>query len=659
MKPIKPSNATLQPSPANSEGGKPLSVSGVKSIGAVLIAVWVIAGTFRLSAAMIYVPGDQPTITAALAAAASSDQILIASGTYAEAAMLNVNKSVTLTASGGPVTINVPTSANSVASVSAAGVVFSGIKFERLTANNEWMRSVEMGSGSATFTNCTFTGPGNGVGVVLFSGADATFDNCAFSNFNATASWAAAILMQNQGAGYSDVIVRNSTFDTGCNGWIKAFDNNTSWPKVGELTVSNCTFRAARHLQALKFRDGGASAMQYDSTKALLFQDCTFEGTTLEMVEFHYTNGSRPTSLKFSRCQFKAYNSTRKIFWLDLPTPIVFEDCLFAGGQHETIMTVWGGPPSVNFYHCTMINDGTASQSTFINGWDGGRTFNIVNCLFRSPANYTAGFVGDAGSSANRNYAVSYSVIDHATPVGAKAQITPGVGYSNTSLASAFANAAARNFHLVNGTPWVDGGTNLGYLFDLDHNARNHGSAPDMGAYEFNRPPEAVAISMGAQSGVPAMLKIIGGKFPPTDADNDTMSVSAVSSPTSNGGQVTTDGVNVIYTAASSYVGSDSFTYTVNDGHGGTVTATITVTVSANGEGFNRLSPPSPIANGTVVLSYLGIPGTNYALDWATNLTAPVNWMPVATNSAGANGILNFTNTSSEPVNFFRTRYVP
>ena len=155
------------------------------------------------------------------------------------------------------------------------------------------------------------------------------------------------------------------------------------------------------------------------------------------------------------------------------------------------------------------------------------------------------------------------------------------------------------------------------------------------------------------------MLKIIGGKFPPTDADNDTMSVSAVSSPTSNGGQVTTDGVNVIYTASSSYVGSDSFTYTVNDGHGGTVTATITVTVSANGEGFNRLSPPSPIANGTVVLSYLGIPGTNYALDWATNLTAPVNWMPVATNSAGANGILNFTNTSSEPVNFFRTRYVP
>jgi len=659
MKPTKQSDDIQQSISAFSAGRKTTTACGRKSIRAALMTAFLTAGAFLSSAAIINVPSGQPTITAALAASVASDQIVIASGTYAEAGMLNVNKSVTLTASGGLVTVNVPTSANSVATVSAVGVVFNGIKFERLTANNDWMRSVEMGSGSATFTNCTFTGPGNGVGVILFSGADATFDNCTFSNFNATASWAAAIFMQNQGASYSDVIVRNCTFGTGCNGWIKAFDNSTSWARVGELTVTNCTFKAARSTAALSFKDGGSMKLTFDPAKALLFQDCTFEGTANEIVYFAYQTNSRPTSLKFSRCEFKAYNSGSRMFYLDLATPHTFESCLFAGGQHQTVMRVWGGPPSVNFYHCTMINDGTASQSTFIDGWDGGRTFNIVNCLFRSPANYTAGFVGDAGSSANRNYAVSYSVIDHATPTGAKAQITPGVGYSNASLASAFANAANRNFHLVNGTPWVDGGTNLGYVFDLDRNARNHGVAPDMGAYEFNRPPEAVAISMGAQSGVPATLKIIGGKFPPTDADNDTISVSAVSSPTANGGVVTTDGVNVTYTASSSYTGSDSFTYTVNDGHGGTGNATVTVTVSANGEGFNRLSPPSPIGNGTVVLSYLGIPGTNYTLDWATNLTAPVNWMPVATNPAGVNGILNFTNTSSEPANFFRTRRVP
>lgn len=492
--------------------GIPVTVSG-NSISGAQMGNYTLTQQAGLSAnitpiAIINVPAGQPNIIAAVAAASAGYEIRIATGVYIEANMVSVPVDLAFTASGGPVTIRVPTSVDAVANVVAnvTGAVFDGIKFERVTANNDWMRSVQMNSSSAAmFNNCTFTGPGNGVGVILFSGADATFNSCAFSNFNATATWAAAIFMQNQGTGYSDVVLRNSTFDTGCNGWIKAFDNNLNWPKVGELTVSNCTFKAARYLQALKFRDGGSFAMQYDPSKALLFQDCTFEGTTLEIAEFHYTNGSRPTSLKFSRCQFKAYNSTRKMFWFDLPTPIVFENCLFAGGQHQTIMTVWGGPPSVDFYHCTVINDGlvgTPSQSSFIDGYDYGRTFNIVNCLFRCPVNYTAGFVGDAGSSANRNYAVCYSVIDHATPVGAKTQITSGAGYSNTSLASAFINAASRNYHLTNGAPWVNGGVDLAYLFDLDRNSRNQGTAPDMGAYELYVAPAAPpVISVACNAG--------------------------------------------------------------------------------------------------------------------------------------------------------------
>ena len=180
------------------------------------------------------------------------------------------------------------------------------------------------------------------------------------------------------------------------------------------------------------------------------------------------------------------------MFYLDIPAPITFENCLFAGGQHETVMTVWGGPPTVNFCYCTMINDGVTAanslsgtdQSTFINGWDGGRTFNIVNCLFRCPVNYTAGFVGDPGSTANRNYPVSHSVIDHPTPTGAFATITPGADYSNVSLSSAFVNPATRDYHLLNGSLWVGGAVDLGYTLDLDRNARIQGGSPDMGAYE-------------------------------------------------------------------------------------------------------------------------------------------------------------------------------
>ena len=179
------------------------------------------------------------------------------------------------------------------------------------------------------------------------------------------------------------------------------------------------------------------------------------------------------------------------------------------------------------------------------------------------------------------------------------------------------------------------------------------------GTIFVNHTPVVSAIAMAAQSGVPAPLKIIGGKHPPTDAEGDAMTVTSVGYTSGNGATVTTDGINVTYTAAAAFTGADSFTYTVTDSKGGSSTATVSVTVTAAGEGFNRLSPPSPIGNGTVVLSYLGVPGYNYALDWATNLAAPINWMAVSTNTAGATGSLNFTNTSTEPANYFRTRYVP
>jgi hypothetical protein len=462
-------------------------------LGASLATACLIAGATLASAGVIHVPADQPTIVAALDASFAGDEILIETGTYDEIDLLFLYDTLTLTATNGPVTVHVPSSRDAAVWVAngKSNIVVNGITFERPTTDQTWMRSAQLNTdSSSTFNNCTFTGPGHGVGAILFFGADGTFNNCTFSNFNPAASWAAGIFIEGRGATYSDVVVSNCVFETGCNQWIKTadFDGWTadqSKVGVGKVIVKRSTFKPATFAQALKFRNGGKLSIEFDPTQELLFEDCTFEGTTLEVAEFHYTTNSQPVSLKFSRCEFKAYNSGRKMFWLDLPTPITFENCLFAGGQHQTIMTVWGGPPKVDFFHCTMITDGIGgTNSTFINGWDGGRTFNIVNSLFRSPVNYTPGFVGDETSPTNRNYAVFNSVIDHATPTGAKAQITPGAGYSNTSLASAFVNPAIRDYHLLNGSPWVGGGMDLGYTLDLDRNPRNQGGAPDMGAYE-------------------------------------------------------------------------------------------------------------------------------------------------------------------------------
>ena len=83
------------------------------------------------------------------------------------------------------------------------------------------------------------------------------------------------------------------------------------------------------------------------------------------------------------------------------------------------------------------------------------------------------------------------------------------------------------------------------------------------------------------------------------------------------------------------------------------------------------LTGPTPnhlvLANaggGTNVITYLGTPGANYALDLATSLAAPVRWIPQTTNTAStANaataGYLTFTNSNRLPQAYYRTRQVP
>lgn len=130
----------------------------------------------------------------------------------------------------------------------------------------------------------------------------------------------------------------------------------------------------------------------------------------------------------------------------------------------------------------------------------------------------------------------------------------------------------------------------------------------------------------------------------------ETLSVIAVGANASLAGGIIT------YTAPASGA-SDVISYTLSDGRGGTASGSITVTLSPAGEGFNRLSAEN-LGGNTLRLTYLGIPGEDYALDWATNLIAPVAWTPVATNVAAPNGYLIFTNTGSG-TDFYRTRHVP
>jgi hypothetical protein len=178
-----------------------------------------------------------------------------------------------------------------------------------------------------------------------------------------------------------------------------------------------------------------------------------------------------------------------------------------------------------------------------------------------------------------------------------------------------------------------------------------------------NAAPVAVSslTSLGVTLGVPKTVQIFGGKYSFTDADNDALMVTNVSSAAN--GTVTFTATSITYTATNTADGAtnDSFTYTVSDPYGGTNIQTVNVTINVKGQSQNVVSMTAPDGFGNVFFKYAGIPGDNYALEGITNtsLTAPYVWIPLVTNTAAGNGSLFFTNNTSDGYHFFRTHYVP
>jgi alpha-tubulin suppressor-like RCC1 family protein len=80
--------------------------------------------------------------------------------------------------------------------------------------------------------------------------------------------------------------------------------------------------------------------------------------------------------------------------------------------------------------------------------------------------------------------------------------------------------------------------------------------------------------------------------------------------------------------------------------------------IVAGPPGYNRIAIQL-LSGGDVRLSYVGLAGTNYALERSFTVE-PANWVPCATNPAGAGGELVLTNTPDPATNnLWRIRSVP
>ena len=99
-------------------------------------------------------------------------------------------------------------------------------------------------------------------------------------------------------------------------------------------------------------------------------------------------------------------------------------------------------------------------------------------------------------------------------------------------------------------------------------------------------PPTATNDSASTSPSTPVTINVLAND---SDSDGDTLTITGSTTPAH--GTASCTATQCQYTPANGYTGTDSFQYTISDGHGGAATATVTVTVSATVPAFGFDSP--------------------------------------------------------------------
>jgi outer membrane protein OmpA-like peptidoglycan-associated protein len=115
-----------------------------------------------------------------------------------------------------------------------------------------------------------------------------------------------------------------------------------------------------------------------------------------------------------------------------------------------------------------------------------------------------------------------------------------------------------------------------------------------------NQPPVAANDSAETFVGTAVRIPVLAND---SDPDGDALRLVSVGTPAHGGASINAQGT-VTYVPVSGYVGNDSFSYTIEDGRGGTATGQVTVRVIDNGSG-NR--PPVAVDDAIGMLKGDGI----------------------------------------------------
>lgn len=178
------------------------------------------------------------------------------------------------------------------------------------------------------------------------------------------------------------------------------------------------------------------------------------------------------------------------------------------------------------------------------------------------------------------------------------------------------------------------------------------GDGSDSGAFEVQgmclsntpAPPDAVddAANVSEDSGANAVDVLAND----TDSNGDTLTVTSVTQGSHGSVAITGGGAGVSYTPAPDYFGTDSFSYTIDDGNGGTDSATVSVNVSnvndapaATGDAYDtdsnaplHVNAPGVLSNDSDVdgdsLSAQQVSGPSHALSFALHADGSFDYTP-------------------------------
>lgn len=142
-----------------------------------------------------------------------------------------------------------------------------------------------------------------------------------------------------------------------------------------------------------------------------------------------------------------------------------------------------------------------------------------------------------------------------------------------------------------------------------------------------------------------------------SDPDGDGVTLLSVGPASSQGGTVVTNSGWVVYTPPAGFTNSDSFPFVLSDGRGGISQGTAAVNVT-----FDNVVPQNLraelLGDGSVRLTFDGIPGRTYSIEFTDNLENP-NWQILGTALAGEAGIFTITDLlpPGAPQRFYRATW--